>query len=286
MKKNAFAIVVALLALGAIFLILNDRTTLFAKGGKTSDSVKVNDGTKLIHLSLGSGDTKIVTTDDDEVRVEFNGKGTVNLEDQGDEINLEVKMKPIFYIGFNNKKFDTIVFLPQNYENNLEIEVGSGELIFIPDEMMSLDDLKTEIGSGDMKIGNFNTGSFTYKGSSGDFVGKDIKTREGSVDMGSGDVLLTGYEGPLKGSVSSGDLSVSMTKLSGDVDFTVGSGDADFNLPEDASFKLNGKAGSGDILNTIKLKDQTSSERSIKGTKGSGKHSINVDLSSGDMIIR
>ena len=85
--------------------------------------------------------------------------------------------------------------------------------------------------------------------------------------MGSGDVLLTGYEGPLKGAVSSGDLSISMTKLSGDVDFTVGSGDADLNLPEDASFKLNGKAGSGDILNTIKLKDQPPITRNSATTR-------------------
>ncbi|MBV6685656.1 DUF4097 domain-containing protein [Bacillus sp. JRC01] len=286
MKKNMFAIAVALLSLGAVFFILNDRTTLFAKSGSTTDSAKVTDETKLIHLSIGSGDTKVVTSDTDEVRVEFNGKGKMKLEDKGDEINLSVKTKKFFSFSFGSKGYDTIVYLPQGYSENVEIALGSGDLIFSPDDAMSLQDMKVVMGSGDMKIGNFDTESFTYKGSSGDFVAKDIKTKKGNLVLNSGDVLLTGYEGPLKGTVSSGDLSVSMKKLTGDVDFTIGSGDVDLKLPKDANFKLNGNASSGDILSTIKLQNKTTTEDSIRGMKGTGEHSINVDLTSGDMIIR
>ncbi|WP_079513838.1 DUF4097 family beta strand repeat-containing protein [Rossellomorea marisflavi] len=286
MKKNMFAIAVALLSLGAVFFILNDRTTLFAKSGSNTDSAKVTDETKLIHLSIGSGDTKVVTSDAEEVRVEFNGKGKMKLEDKGDEINLSVKKKEFFSFSFGRKGYDTIVYLPQGYSENVEISLGSGDLVFSPDDAMSLQNMKVVMGSGDMKIGNFDTESFTYKGSSGDFVAKDIKTKKGNLVLNSGDVLLTGFEGPLKGTVSSGDLSVSMKKLTGDVDFTIGSGDVDLKLPKDANFKLNGNASSGDILSTIKLQDKTTTEDSIKGTKGTGEHSINVDLTSGDMIIR
>lgn len=76
-----------------------------------------------------------------------------------------------------------------------------------------------------------------------------------------------------------------MDRLTNDVNLDVSSGNILLNLPNDASFKLNGRISGGVISNNFPLKIQEKSRQHLKGTHGSGKHDINLNVSSGRIMV-
>ncbi|MDX8346244.1 DUF4097 family beta strand repeat-containing protein [Rossellomorea sp. YZS02] len=285
--KNAFAVIIALLALGTLYVILSDNTSLFAKESQSGDRIEVTNKTKHIDLDLESSDTEILPADKNEVKVEIDGKGTMTLDQKGNTIQVNVKHKWYEWIGFNQKS-NVTVYVPKKYDQSMEIEIGSGNLVMAGESdkaKWKLDELSVEMGSGNMELNNLETNVFEHDGSSGDLVVNGLSTKDGKVEISSGDVELSNYEGPLEGDLSSGELSVSMDSLKGDVNFDVSSGGVNLDLPDDASFKLNGNASSGDISCNLPLKDQKIEDGDISGVSGSGQYNINVSVSSGNVDI-
>ncbi|NQD69084.1 DUF4097 family beta strand repeat protein, partial [Bacillus haikouensis] len=194
---------------------------------KSGDSVKVTNDIDKIELFLESGETEIIPTDDNELKVDIDGKGKLMLKEKGDTIEVEVKHKWYQWIAFNRKS-DVTVYVPKEYDRNMEIELGSGEAVFnggSPSEPMQLDELLVKMGSGDMELAHFETNVFRHNGSSGDFTVNHLKTKDGKVTLSSGDMEISNYEGPLSGGVSSGGLSIMMKKMAGDIDLDVSSGE-------------------------------------------------------------
>ncbi|MCA1057037.1 DUF4097 domain-containing protein [Rossellomorea aquimaris] len=285
--KNLFAIIIAVLALAAVYTILNDQTSLFGKENKSGDSIAVTKGVKVIDLRLESGETDIIPTDQDEVKVEIDGTGKLTLTERGDTIQVKVKHKWYQWIAFN-KKSDITVYIPKSYDRDLNIELGSGEAVFdggSESSKMTLDELTVEMGSGDLDLSNLDTAVFKHKGSSGDVTIDELKTLDGKVDLSSGDVDIMNYEGPLSGDVSSGRLTVMMKSLTGDVSFDVSSGDVDLDLPDDASFTLNGHASSGNVSTSFPLKDRKKEDGDLSGKAGTGEYRIDASVSSGSVEI-
>lgn len=285
--KNAFAVIIALLALGTLYVILNDNTSLFAKESQSGERIGVTDKIDHIDLKMEGSDTEVIPADQNEVKVDIEGKGALTLAKKGDTIEVAVKHKWYEWIGFNRKS-NVTVYIPKEYDRSMEIEIGSGNLQFAgasDANRMKLDELTVEMGSGNMTLENLETNVFEHDGSSGDLVVNALSTKEGNVDISSGDVELSNYEGPLEGDLSSGELTVSMDTLNGDLNFDVSSGGVNLDLPEDASFKLNGKASSGDISCNLPLKNQKVEDGDISGMAGSGKYNINVSVSSGNVDI-
>ncbi|MCA1061495.1 DUF4097 domain-containing protein [Rossellomorea aquimaris] len=285
--KNAFAVIIALLALGTLYVIMNDNTSLFAKESQSGDRVEVTKNVKTIDLDLESSDTKVLPTDKNEVKVDFKGKGTMTLNQKGDTIYVKVKHKWYEWVGFNQKS-DVTVYIPREYDNNMEIDIGSGNLVLEGESVSkkwTFDELSVDMGSGNMELNNIETNVFEHDGSSGDLIVNGLTTKDGKVDISSGDVELSNYEGPLKGDLSSGELTVTMESLKGDLNFDVSSGGVNLDLPEDASFKLNGNASSGDISCNLPLKNQKIENGDISGVSGSGQYNIDVSVSSGNVDI-
>ena len=285
--KNAFAVIIALLALGTLYFILNDNTSLFAKESQSGDRIEVTKKIDHIDLNMESSDTEVIPTDQNEVKVDMEGKGTLTLTQHGGTIEVAVKHKWYEWIGFNRTS-NVTVYIPEEYEQNMGIDIGSGNLVMAGESIakrLKLDKLEVEMGSGDMELANLETNVFEHEGSSGDMVVNALSTKEGNVEISSGDVKLTNYEGPLKGDLSSGELTVSMSALKGDLNFDVSSGGVNLDLPEDASFKLNGNASSGDISCNLPLQNQKIDDGDISGVAGSGKYTINVSVSSGNVDI-
>ncbi|TMU83767.1 DUF4097 domain-containing protein [Bacillus sp. BHET2] len=285
--KNAFAVIIALLALGTLYFILNDNTSLFAEESRSGDRIEVTKKIDHIDLNMESSNTEVIPTDQNEVKVEMKGKGTLTLTQQGETIEVAVKHKWYEWVGFNRTS-NVTVYIPKEYERSMGIDIGSGNLVMAGESKamrMKLDKLVVEMGSGDMELANLETNVFSHDGSSGNMIVNALSTKEGNVEISSGDVKLTNYEGPLKGDLSSGELTVSMTALKGDLNFDVSSGGVNLDLPEDASFKLNGNASSGDISCNLPLQNQKIDNGDIWGVAGSGKYTINVSVSSGNVDI-
>jgi lia operon protein LiaG len=285
--KNIFAVIIALLALGTLYTILNDQTSLFAKDTKSGDSVKVTSDVDSIQLLLESGETEIIPTDENEVKVEIDGNGKLTLKEKGDTIEVEVKHKWYQWVAFNRKS-DITVYVPKDYDRDMSIELGSGEVVFTggsTSNPMKLDTLTVKMGSGDMELAHFKTNAFDHKGSSGDLNIDNLTTKNGKVDLSSGDVEISNYEGPLSGDVSSGDITVMMKSLTGDIDFDVSSGEVNLDLPDDASFTLDGRASSGEVSSNFPLKDKKDEDGNLSGTAGNGKYKVKASVSSGSVDI-
>ena len=256
---------------------------------KAEDAVKVTNQTKNITIDISSVETLIVPEDRDDVRAELKGKGTVKVDQHGDDIEVAVQRKGFFWFNWFEKDKTTLtVYIPEDYENSMKIVLGSGEVVFKGhsiDSPMKLKNLAIDIGSGSMVLENLDVETFEHQSSSGEVDINSIAAGSGSFEVSSGSVHVQNYSGSLEADVSSGELEIQMESLTDDINLNVSSGNIELDLPDDADFTLNGKMSSGDLSSDLTLENKEESDNRLSGKHGSGKYEINADVSSGDIEI-
>ncbi|MGM7702117.1 LiaG family protein [Pseudalkalibacillus sp. Hm43] len=282
--KTLFAIL--LILIGGYFIMMQTNvTTWFNPSGEKVQSADMDDVDRL-EIDVSSMKTKIVPDDRGELTAELNGKGELKVDRKGDVVIVEVEKG--WFNWFTFERSELTIHMPRDYDQALEIENGSGNLVLngpSKEEPLSLSSLSIDIGSGDITVENVHAKEFVHDGSSGDVEIRNMKTESGTFDLSSGGVRVEHYIGPLKADLSSGDLDIQMDELVGDIRVDVSSGSADIDLPEDADFTLKGEVSSGDIHCKFPLKSQSTGSRKIAGTYGSGEHQIDLSVSSGEIEI-
>ncbi len=282
-----FAVVITLLALGTIYVIFNDNTSLFATESQSGDRMKVTDHINSIDLQIDSSSTTIMPTEQNEVKAELDGKGTLRLLKKGDTIEVTVSRKWYEWISFTHKS-NVTVYIPKDYHNNMCIDMGAGNLDFSGESKsikIKLDELVIDMSSGNVELQNIDANVFRHDGSSGRLMIDTLSTRDGKIDISSGNVKLSHYEGPLNGELSSGRLEVGIDTLNGDIVLDLSSGKVELDLPDDADFTLNGETSSGSVSSDFSLKNQKMDSGDLSGVHGSGKYNIDVSVSSGSVRI-
>lgn len=286
--KNIFAIVIAILVVGSVLIILNDNTSLFASGKSSGEnSVAITGGVDKIEIDASSSNTVIIPEKRDDVKAQLEGKGNLQVSATGDSIRVEVKRKWFESLSFNHES-ELVVFIPESFEHDINITIGSGNLEFAGNSSsnpMVLDHLTTDMSSGNIELANIKTNKFDHNGSSGRLAVDSFTTKEGYIEISSGDVELSDYTGPLEGELSSGQMNVQIKELKGDITFDLSSGLVDLDLPDDADFHLNGEASSGNISCDFPLTSKSVGDGEISGTHGSGKYNIDVSVSSGNARV-
>ncbi|MFT9596838.1 LiaG family protein [Mesobacillus sp.] len=257
---------------------------------KAEDAVKVTNQTENISIDISSVETMIVPEDRDDVRAELNGKGTLKVKRHGDEIEVSVKRKGFFWFNwFEMDQTSLTVYIPEDYDKDMDIELGSGKIDFngqSADKPMKLRNLALNIGSGRLTLENFDVENLESQSSSGEVEMNLIDAVSGSFDVSSGRLLVKNYSGKLDADVSSGELEIQINQLLGDVSLDVNSGYIGLDLPENADFTLNGKISSGNISSNFQLQDKEQSDNRLRGKHGSGKFKIKADVSSGNINIK
>jgi len=128
-------------------------------------------------------------------------------------------------------------------------------------------DLEARSGSGDITVGQKGKGSV------------DVST-------GSGDVEVTGANGPIHVRASSGDILVEGTPAS-DWDVSASSGDVRLRLAGQAGFDLDLRTNSGHIDTAQPITITGSqSRRELKGQVRGGGPRVHVTTSSGGIVIQ
>lgn len=256
---------------------------------KAEDAVKVTDQTENITIDISSVETLIVPEERDDVRAELKGKGTVKVDQHGDDIEVAVQRKGFFWFNWFDKDKTTLtVYIPEDYENSMNIELGSGDVAFKGhsiDSPMKLKNLAIDIGSGSMVLENLDVETFEHHSSSGEVEINSIAAGSGSFEVSSGSVSIKNYSGSLEADVLSGELEIQMDSLTDDVNLNVSSGKIELDLPDDADFNLDGKISSGDLSSDFTLVNKEESDNRLRGKHGSGKYKINADVSSGGIVI-
>lgn len=278
-------ILVLLLVITGLYIAFNSSFNFnwFSSAAtKDTQSADISNDTKEIVIDVGSGNTKIVPEDRDDVKAVYNGKGKLSVTENGSSVEVTLKSNWFDWFDWSSgPKHKTLtIYIPKDYRQDMSINLGSGNFNF-SGKNSKLDALSLEIGSGNLELSNLHVNKFTLNGSSGNIKVNKLKTKKGKIDLSSGNINLNHYSGALKADVSSGRLKVQMDRLTDSIDIEVSSGIVGLDLPDNADFTLNSDVSSGRISCGFPLKSKNVSNKNINGTHGSGKHEINVSVSSG-----
>ncbi|KOP79976.1 DUF4097 family beta strand repeat-containing protein [Cytobacillus solani] len=279
--KRIFLIFIILIGL-YVLLTSNIRSWLpFAKDETTSATA---DNIKMVEINLSSVKATIIPEKRNDIKADLDGKGAVDVKRNGDKIKVEYSRK--WFDGFKifNHTPELYIYIPEDFNRNMAIDVGSGYLNF-EGPSTELEQLRINMSSGKVDLTNVSTKEFIHKGSSGMIDIDTLITDSGRIDMSSGKIKIDNYQGELEAEVTSGQLDVQLNKLVNDIQLRASSGQIKLDLPDDANFKLNGEMSSGYIDCDLPLTDKVVEKNKIEGMIGSGKHSIDVNITSGMVKI-
>lgn len=277
-------ILIIFLILIGLYLLVTSNVASFFSFGKSEAQAKVTKSIDLLDIDASSIKTVIIPEKRNDIKAELDGKGNVSIKKSGNSIQVEYKRSWINNFSFFNNKSVLNIYIPESYDRNIDIDVGSGYLVFegkSKKQPMKLKELDIDLGSGKIDLKNLNVDEFRNDVSSGMITINSLKTNDGTVEVNSGIVKIRQYEGLLNADVSSGQLDIQMDKVTDHIDVEVSSGQLKLDLPDDADFTLNGKVSSGIIKSDIPLEDKIQNKNKISGQSGTGKYQLNVSVSSG-----
>jgi lia operon protein LiaG len=244
---------------------------------------------EMIEIDVSGVSTFIIPESRKDLKADLDGKGKVMVKRHGDTVEVSVKRKWKWFDWiFFKDKAKLNIYIPEDYGRDMVINLGSGNVKFSghsKTKPMKLEELIVDIGSGNVDLKNLFVKHFKHNGSSGNVNIDSLTTKTGSFDISSGSLHVKNYIGAIKAELSSGNLHVQMDKLIDSVHIEVSSGKVDLNLPANADFTLNGKTSSGNITCDFPISSKKISNKNIKGTHGSGKHQIDLTVSSGNIHV-
>lgn len=282
MKKYLFIILVAFVLYLIVFKPFNQTWSWLPFGNERTQTADI-EGVDTIELEASALSTTIIPEDRDDVKASLKGNGKLQVKQSGRTIKIEVKRKWLDSFPFFNKKKLT-VYIPKDYKESMNMEIGSGSLKFAG-KNMNLDVVNIDMSSGNLYLENISTNQIELDGSSGNVNIDSVSTEKGAFEMSSGNMNLKHYTGALTAKVSSGRLKAQMDELNGPVTMKASSGKIDLDLPKNADFQLDGKVSSGHISCDFPLKNQKLDRNHVSGISGEGKYNVDLQLRSGMLKV-
>lgn len=260
MKKTILIIIIILLSMS---LVIFGPSWFSSKEQRLELSNKID----VIEIDIDNVNATIVTEKQDFVEAKLKGKGSLSLSQKRDTIEIEYNRPWFQFFNFFGNR-ELVITIPEDYDRDLELDVGSGKIEFSSSSKdMLLNNLSLDVGSGNIQLNS-------------------IKAREANLDVSSGNIDMKHFAGKLNIDLSSGNISIQMDELINDIEAEVSSGKIVLKLPDNSDFTLSGKVSSGNIFSKFPLENEERSKNGLKGTHGSGTHHIELDVSSGSIEIR
>ncbi|WHZ03983.1 DUF4097 domain-containing protein [Neobacillus sp. YX16] len=278
-------IVILLLIITGLYIVFNQSFQFdgFAFGGNKDGRAALSNDIETIDINVGGVKTTIIPEKRDDIEAVLKGKGSLIVKEIDNRLVVETKRKMFNWFSFSEKG-NLKIYIPEDYNRNMTIQVGSGSLNF-SGQLMKLNDLSLDIGSGNVNIDHLEVNEFTHDGSSGNVKIDSLRTKSSTFDLSSGNLEVNHFIGALKADVSSGRFTMQMDKLNDPIEIELSSGNINLDLPDNADFNLDGEVSSGNISSDFPLTTNGSDKKSLKGTHGSGKNQIKVSVSSGNIHI-
>ena len=199
--------------------------------------------------------------------------------------NLDVKIGDNFKVETNNSKItftndNGSVKIKEENRNWLNNNKESNLIIYIPRDMIAIDETKIETGAGKINIEKLNTQSLYLELGAGDVYIKNLTvTKEAKIDGGLGRTELKSCEiNKLKAKLGMGDF-VFNGKLTGKNEIDSGVGAIDIDLMDNkGNYKINVSKGLGNVtLDGQKLE--------MDRVYGTGENYLDVDGGIGEIKI-
>lgn len=277
-----------------IFLILAGGYLLFTAFGslpslfgKDNTTAIVSNKIDHIEFEISSANLNIIPDNRKELEAVLEGSGKLTVEESGDTITVTHERKWFEWLPFFNTSKVT-VYIPEDFDRDMRIDSNSGQINFSGESAnkpFKLEQLTLDINSGNVNLNNLAVNEFVHDGSSGNLSINNIATKTSSIDISSGNAKVAEFTGKFEADISSGKLDIKIQELTDSVNIDLSSGDVQLDLPDNADFILDGDIGSGHISNNFPLTIEEQDNNNIKGKHGSGKHKIEIDVSSGNVNI-
>ncbi len=248
------------------------------------ETVNIAD-TKRIDIDLSSSDLEVIVENRDDVFIEYltyeNGPDLRVRE--GASLRISEESDWPFMIGYNRSP-RLNVYVPTTFKDELIIETSSGD-VDIRD--MTLNFLDVNMSSGDFYGEDLKVEEVKINLSSGDVLIETLVADTIDLDSSSGETELYNVEGKIKGHASSGDVIIELETLVDDIDYRLSSGEIFLRfLDSDIDAELDLSCSSGDVRNRLRDVDiDKEDDNLLRGTIGSGKFSIELHTSSGDITV-
>lgn len=242
---------------------------------------------KNIRINYCSEDVEIYPSESSQLEIKeymnFDPKDSElsSLWRTGDTLAIEEGDREMFFffVFGNQKRIE--IYIPQDFQGALSVELGSGELNIGMD--MVLSEFNIDMQSGKAVIGKIDAEQTDIGLTSGHISIEELTGRQ-NVDVSSGSVDLKLATGEGKYHCSSGKIGLKVSELRGDMDLDVSSGKIEVLLPEDSEFVYESKISSGDAdtyFETERVNDHE--QEATIGSNPSDR--IKVDVCSGKVKL-
>ncbi|TCP18631.1 lia operon protein LiaG [Scopulibacillus darangshiensis] len=286
--KKIIGIVMIVCGIFILFGILASGAGKLLSFGSDEKKAASTAGIKNIDIDVARANVNIIQHDGNKLVAKIeNNKLTehIRVTEDGSTMKVRLDHGPLNWWPFGTVKVD--VYVPKSYNQNIALSIGSGNVDFNRSGgSMSLNDLTLEISSGNIELENLEVNKLKNDVRSGRLSVENVTSDTSSFDIKSGRVNLDHFTGELNGNVYSGRLSADMDKLTGPVNLDVKSGRASLGLPDNADFTLDAHAASGRVSCDFPLKNAAmNGDTAIKGSYGSGKYPIKLNVASGRISV-
>ncbi len=193
----------------------------------------------------------------------FSLDGLLNLFKNDDYIHIYIPQKQYNSIVANNLSGSTTIV--DIAAALTELSSASGDVTYVQPEDFKSERLDIGVTSGSCRV--YNADTYSYK-----------------VGLTSGNVEVFALTGKGDVEVTSGNCTLNYESLNGDLSLDVSSGNIDINLPADISAEIFADIGAGNFdIDHGTLRRELDDEERI--TLNGGKHRINAEISSGNILI-
>ncbi|WML38311.1 DUF4097 family beta strand repeat-containing protein [Neobacillus sp. OS1-2] len=287
-------ILILLLVITGLYIVFNQaqRFDVFGAGseGNKDGQAAISNDIQTIKVDVSSVSTTIIPEDRTNLKAVYNGKQLLKVAENGDTVEVSVRSKGFHFFDWTpfTEKSKLKIYIPQDFDRNMTIDLGSGNVNFSgqsKEKPMKLNEVTIDIGSGNMDFKNLIAKRWSQDIGSGNVKIDSLKTETGTFDLSSGNMDIKHYIGAVEADVSSGRLNIQMDKLADSIKMDVSSGNVGLDLPDHADFTLSSDVSSGTISCDFPLTTKEVNKHSIQGKHGSGKYKIDLDVSSGNIKI-
>lgn len=253
------------LIVGFVFLLngkfsFKTRIMNFSFGNRVSDNLIYEntydlDDLKNIKINVNAGDVEVLESNDSIVRIKIYSEESLYDVSNENGLNINVPNKTHHLFNFNVKKDKVTLYLPTNYENNIDIKNSYGDIkvgTFINTTLNieedcgditidSVKDATIKNSYGDVKVNNAN--SLDIKEDCGDVELGEVKNT--TIKNSYGDIKIDNVlDGKIKIEDNCGDIEIKKLNLISDSTITNNFGDIE--IGDTNSLYIDAKTDLGD----------------------------------------
>lgn len=256
------------------------------------ESLEIKGVNKII-VDFSSSDIIVKATDEENMRIIQKSNKTLKDDEKFQVIQgnnqITIEKRKFGNLSntwsFGNFKEVIEIYLPKNYNSDLDIETSSGDINFDSDIILSNANFSASSGDIVSKY-NLEVKDFNIETSSGDISIETLTTSTYKIKATSGDIKINSLSGSGKIDTSSGDIKVQYKDIEEYSEVTATSGDVKLTMQKGLSFEFKGKCSSGDINSNLDLNYKDEDHHEATANIGNGPYKkINVNTSSGDISI-